>query len=547
MGRPPDRFDRRRFLALAGVGAPLALAACSSSGSGSGSTASDISPGISSASPRRGGSINIGVSSEIDGFDPASSHLDASGLTYANALFDSLTRVTRSGGWKPYLAQSVTPNTDLTVWTITLRPNVVFHDGSPLNADVALANFHALQTSALTAQTLGPVSGISKTGDLSYQITLDYPVAAFPYSMATQLGYVVALSQLNNPNGSKQPVGTGPFKLVEWVPNDHLTVTKNPHYWRPGLPYLDTVTFKPIAEDAQRENSLRSGSIDLMHSHDPNVIKDLAHAPGYQLVNNLTDTVGEPDMDFIILNCSIDPTNDLTVRQALAHALDIAALNKVFGAGVTKPQTSPFNAGSPYRSPNNHYPNYDPATARQLVAQAKPNHGGSISLTLGTIPDPRLVGITQAIQQMWQQVGIEVKLAQYQQATFIDNMVEGTFQAYTDEQFAAPDPDLNYVWWSDTTANPPIALNFARNKDPQLEQALQTGRRSSDPSVRAQAYQQVDDLLAKDLPYLWISQAPWSLTGTDKVQNFDNPIGPDGTPLQGFLAGVFDPTPIWLT
>jgi len=487
------------------------------------------------------------VSSEIDGFNPWINHFDATGLTYANTVFDSLTRVTRNGGWVPYLAQSVVPNPDRTAWTVTLRPNVVFHDGSPLNADVAIANFQKLRTSLLTGQTVTTVSAVTKTGELSYVVSLKQPVAAFPYSMATQLGYVAAQSQIDNPSGSQHPVGTGPFIAVDWSPNDHFTVKANPHYWRSGLPYLDGITFKPIVQDASRENSLQSATIDMMVSHDPHAIKDLAHNSTYSQVDTLGSTVGEPDMQFIILNTSIAPLDDINVRRALAYALDTNTLNRLFGAGVTEPATSPFSQGSPYRSPDNHYPTYNLAKARELVAQAKPNHGGTLLVNLATVPDPRLLAVLQAIQQMWQQAGFTVTLSTYQQATFIDNMLSGTsFMAYTDEMFAAPDPDLNYVWWSPTTVPPPVTLNWSRLKDPRIETALQQGRTESNPQLRAQAYQTLDNLLAEDLPYLWLGQSPWSLTAKTSVANYNNPIAPDGTPLQGFNAGIFDPTPMWV-
>ena len=162
------------------------------------------------------------------------------------------------------------------------------------------------------------------------------------------------------------------------------------------------------------------------------------------------------------------------------------------------------------------------------------------------IPDPRQTLIIQALQNMWQAAGFKVTLGQIQQVTYIDQLVGGQFQAAADEQFSAPDPDINYVWLSPTTANPPIALNFARNKDARIETALQQGRTHAEKEARIEAYQNVDKYLAEDLPYLWFSRAPWSLTGNTTVQNFANPILPDGTKGLGFAAGVFTPTQIWM-
>ena len=221
-----------------------------------------------------------------------------------------------------------------------------------------------------------------------------------------------------------------------------MTVKRNPNYWRAGLPYLDGITYRPIAQDQSRENSLKSGTIDLMVTRDPNAIRDLQHDSGYQVVRN--PSVGQNDMDFIILNTSVDPTNDLVVRQALAHAIDVDQLVKLFGAGIAKPNLSLFAPGSPYRAADNGYPKYDLAKAKALVAQAAPNHGGSIKVSLATITDPRLLNEIQAIANMWELAGITTTVSEVEQVTLIDNLVTGQFQAYTDEMFAChrPRPQL---------------------------------------------------------------------------------------------------------
>ncbi|HEY5252606.1 MAG TPA: ABC transporter substrate-binding protein [Acidimicrobiales bacterium] len=559
MADSADRYDRRTFLgrgavtaaglALAGAGGPVLLSACGgSTGKATpGSAASTTTPGVSLAKAQRGGSVTIGMSSDIDSFLPAQSHFDNTGLTYANAVFDTLTAVAADGSIRPRLAASVTPNTDMTQWTVTLRPNVRFHDGSPLTADVVLQNFHALKTSALTAQAVAPISGVTTSGALSVVFTCDEPLVAFPAYMTTQVGYVIALSQLDNTkSGSQMPVGTGPFKYVSWEPNDHFTVERNPDYWQAGLPHLDMLTFKPIVNDESRESSLRSNTIDLMVSHDPGIIRDLRHDAQYQQVTDLEQSIGEPDMDFICLNTEMAPLNDLTVRQALAYATNPEEIVKLFGDGVLTANTSLYPPGSIYRAADNGYPKFNLAKAKQLVAQAAPNHGGSLSLQLIDIPDSRQTLIIQALQSMWQDAGFKVTLNQIQQVTYIDQLVGGQFQAAADEQFSAADPDLNYVWLSPTTANPPIALNFARNKDARIETALQQGRTHAAKEARIEAYQTVDKLLSEDLPYLWFSRAPWSLTGNTTVQNFANPILPDGTKGLGFAGGVFTPAQIWM-
>ncbi|HUC35726.1 MAG TPA: ABC transporter substrate-binding protein [Acidimicrobiales bacterium] len=536
------RYDRRTFLATgAGAAAALAMAKVGSPPF----LDARHTPGIGTGKPRRGGTITIGTTSEIDGFLPSQSHFDATGYVYANTVYDTLTRVAANGTARPYLAQSVTPNSDLTSWTITLRPGISFHDGSPLNAEVVVANLQAIRQSALSGQAVRPWSSVQAAGDLQLVIDCDRPLVSLPVALATQIGYIVSMAQLDS-NDTQHPVGTGPFKYVSWTPNDQFVVERNPAYWRSGLPYLDGITFKPIIIDTSREASLRSGTIDLMVTFDPYTFTDLRNNPNFQVVSDLGQKTGQPTMGFVCLNTTAAPLSDLTVRQALAHATNSKELVKLFGAGVTPVSSSLFPVGSPYRPAHNGYPAYDLRKAKQLVARAAPRHGGSVNVALGTVPDPRQIEIFQAIQNMWTQAGVNVTLSEVQQVTYIDNLVTGSFQAYADQQFTANDPDINYVWLSDTTASGPIALNFARNSDPQIEAALQLGRTHADPATRIEAYQTVDKLLARDIPYIWISRTVSMMGASNKVQNFANPTLPDGTKAEGFRGGAFNTSQIWL-
>ncbi len=548
-----ERFDRRRFLsggartvaaaALGGVGAPLLLSDCSSAPGRAVAT-----PGVSRAAPRRGGSVKIGMNSEIDGFSPFSDNWDNTGLTYANTVYDTLTAIAADGSAQPYLAESVTPNGDYSVWTITLRPDVFFHDGTPLDAGVLVANFEAFKASPLTGQALAPVLSARRTGHLVVEMVCSQPLVPFPYYLSTQVGVVVAPSMIDPPAGtSPKPVGTGPFVYEDWVPNSHFSATRNPRYWRPGLPYLDSVTYFPIADDGARLESLQSGSVDLMISTNPSAVTTLRSNPAYQLVDTIHHHLGEPDMDFIMLNTAVAPTDDPEVRLALAKAIDYEAIVELFGGGLTQPSSGLFPPGSIYYAPSS-YPTYDLAGARALVDKARSRHGGAISLDLGTIPDPRDVQATQAIQSMWEKAGFSVTLSQTDQATFIENALEGKFHAYTWEQFSAPDPDLNYPWWSTTTVGPVggISLNFARNYDPEIQAALEEGREHANPATRIAAYRRVNERLALDLPYLWLARTIWSAGANDSVMNFSNPTLPSGQPAEGFSGGVLDPTPIWL-
>ena len=109
------------------------------------------------------------------------------------------------------------------------------------------------------------------TGPLAVTINMKTPWAPFPYYLAqAQTGYIAAPSMLNSSDGgTSHPIGTGPFVFQDWVPNSHMTATRNPHYWRKGYPYLNSITFKPIIDPNARADALQTGEIDIMHTNSP--------------------------------------------------------------------------------------------------------------------------------------------------------------------------------------------------------------------------------------------------------------------------------------
>jgi peptide/nickel transport system substrate-binding protein len=549
-------FDRRTLLA-GGAATAAGIATVNAAGLGFGGIAGATTNGpgrngVSTATPKKGGSLVFGVDAEESGFDPTQARYDEVGVMYARTVFDPLTIITNKGGWAPYLAESVVPNSNYTSWVVTLRPNLVFHDGTPCDGAALLTNFTAQSKSSLTGIVLSPIlESLVQSGPLAVTMTLKSPWAPFPFWLAGgiggQIAYVAAPSMLSNPNGTSHPVGTGPFVFKEWVPNSHFTATANPHYWRPGLPYLSQITFKPIPDEQARAEALTSGTIDMMITDTPQIITQFRGNSKYAYIDDRTDLAGEPDMNCTLLNTGKAPWNNADLRQAAAMAINRSQYAKEIDEGVLPVSTGLFVPGSPYFS-KTAFPSYNPTQAKKLVSQVKSTGGAAaVTTTLGTTNSPAAQRGQSYIQQAWEEVGIKVTPKIVEQNDLINLALAGEFEAQTWRQFGAVDPDLNYIFWSTTTVTGGIAINMARNDDPKIEAALQLGRTSTEVSVRRQAYKTVNQRLALDLPYLWTDRAIWAVVSTPSVQNWNNPKTPSGAPAFGMIGGQIWPTQIWIS
>jgi ABC-type transport system substrate-binding protein len=507
--------------------------------------------GVSSATPKPGGSLVFAVEAEEQGFDPASARYDATGIIYARTVFDPLTVVAADGSIKPYLAQSVTPNEDYSEWTIQMRPNVVFHDGTTCDATSFVNSLHHFLGGEYSF-TAKPIQNYTTTGPLTATVTMNQPWVPFDAYLAGgiggQLAWVIPDAMINNPNGTNHPIGTGPFVFQEWVVNDHFTATKNPHYWRSGLPYLDSITYKPIPDSQSRDSALASKAVQAMHTDDPQSIKQFRTESSIGYVDDSGPVLGEPDMGCILLNLTKAPFDDSRFRQATVMAINLEAYKIAINFGVNDVSEGVFTAGSPFEPSSSTYPTYNPSQATSLVSELK-NEGKSVSFTLGCTPDQATVRAATYIQSALNTVGINCSIAgqQIQQSQLINVALAGQYQALLWRQFAAVDPDLNYVFWSPTEILGSLAIDMTRNNDPLVEAALQQGRRSAVPSVRDQAYQKVSERFNVDIPYVWLDRAVWCIATQPNVQNFVSLNLPSGGPALGFGQGAIWPTQIWLS
>jgi ABC-type transport system substrate-binding protein len=500
-----------------------------------------------------GGDLIFGLEAESDGWEPTKNRWAVSGHQVAQAVFDRLATFDLDGEPQPYLAEALTPNEDNTEWTITLREGVTFHDGTPLTAEAIVQNIERHMESGLTQPAIRPIESVEVVDDLNALVKMSSPWSSFPVILAgSQVGYVVAPSQYAaGDDGARAPVGTGPFAFEEWVPDDKFVASRYEDYWRDGLPYLDSVEFRPMVEAQSRQNALFAGDINMMHTTDTDVIvagRERADGGEVQIFED--GAVGEES--FIMLNQAVAPTDDLRIRQAMAMSVSQEAYVEVIDDGIRPIARSPFIESSPWYSQEaaDAYPAYDPEAAAALVAEYEAEKGPA-EVAVALTPTEANREAVQFLAEGWEAAGISVELEEKEQTVLISDAIAGNFVANQWRQLGSIDPDGEYIWWDIQNANDigTIALNFMRMKNQELTDAMDAGRAGATFEERKAAYDEAQLLLNETLPYVWLSHTLWAIIADNSVRNIAYLTLPDGEEADGFgtgFAGAISLTEIWL-
>jgi len=406
---------------------------------------------------------------------------------------------------------------DATRLRFTLREGVTFHDGTPFNADAVKYTWDRATNNDPPGRWRSLASAVEGV-EVVDEYTVDMVAkaefgpllltAAMPF---TGIVSPAAVEALGSDAFTRAPVGTGPFKFVEWRANDRIILEANDDYWR-GRPALDQVIFRTVPEEGARMLSLRTGEADMVLLPTPSDLPELEANPDFIVE-------GAPGVGIFYLAFNLERPNvaDVRVRQAVAHAIDRELIVDAIleGGGVlAKSVIGEPVFGFKDMQLLERYP-YDPERAVELLEEAGYTRGsdgfmrdadGNV-LTLDALPSNgrslKDREIAETLQEFLRQVGITMNLDFFEWAT--------TFTLMRGETL---DYDLNSFTWFTTTADadytmysnyvstelPPSSWNRWRYANADVDEWLKAARASLDPAERAELYGKVQDQLAVDLP-----------------------------------------------
>src|SRR5829696_6770713 len=535
---------RSKVLACAVVLA-LAAAACGGGGDDSGGSGGGGTGEGDEGAPTPGGKVVYGLEAETtDGWCLPEAQLAISGIMVARTIYDTLTRPNADGEYEPWLAESVEPNDDYTEWTIGLRDGIKFHDGTDLTAEVVKNNLDAYRGQYPTRSPLlftfvfDNVESVDVVDPLTVSVTMKQPWVSFDaYLFSSGRLGMMAQSQLDDETSCAQDlVGTGPFKLVDWTPNQSLTAEKNPDYWATDadgnqLPYLDEIEFRPIVESDQRLNALQSGEINAMHESDPSTVAEMRSLNESGTIT-ATESVKFGEVSYVMLNSSKPPFDNIKAREAVASAFDFDEYNSIIGRDILTRASGPFAPGNIGNLDDTGLPSLDLDRAKELAGEYEDETGEPLSFTYTTTQAETTVAAAQVIKEQVEAAGMEMEIVTVDQSTQIDTAISGDFEAIGWRNHPGGDPDEQYVWWQST-----YPTNFGRINDPEIDRLLAEGRTTADADERQGIYEDLNRRFGEQVWNIWSYYTLWSVGTANDVHGVEGEGPSGGEPFPGLATG----------
>lgn len=495
--------------------AALLLASCSNAASSSNTTANDAN-----LKPVQGGSAVFAVDSPFLGFDPniTAAAQDARVMRQA---FDSLVYLDSDRKLQPWLAKSWKVSDDGRTYTFTLRDDVKFQDGTKFDAAAVCFNLDRIKDpnsgSIYAIGLIGPYQSCKATDATTAVVTLATPYAPFLNQLTSPF------MGMNSPTAAKgkkpadytlKPVGSGPYKIVSYTPNDRVVLERNPDYaWAPGnakhtgAAYLDKLTFQIIPDATVRIGSVRNRSVQGASGVPEEQVAALKKDATLNFIAQQQS--GAPYQ--LHFNTSRPPFNDPAVRKAARSAMDIDSAVKALYAGVINRAWGPLTPQTiAYDKSVEKSFSYDPAAAASALDAAgwkagsdgvRVKDGKRLSITyLESSPNrEKRQDIATFLQANLKKAGFDVKV-NFQQTAPLQSALQNGDYDIMGLSLVAVDPNVLYQMYDPRFIPKPgkSGFNFSHTDDPKITDLLLKGQQEQDPEARAQIYAQVQQAIVGD-------------------------------------------------
>lgn len=452
--------------------------------------------------------------------------------TVAGKIYQSLLTYDQKLNPLPSLAKSWTVSPDGLTYTFKLFENVTWHDGKPFTAkDVVFStNVFLKEVHPRARAVFARCESITAPDDFTVEFKLKEPFPAFIQSFEVSSAPMVPAHLYEgtdfraNP-ANATPIGTGPFKLKEWVKGSHIQLVRNESYYKAGLPYLDGITFRVIPDAASRSLALESGQVQQTQYSDVEPfevprLKTLANlelsTKGYEFV---------APMSWLEINHRVKPLDDKRFRKAIAYAIDRKFIRDKIWFGLGRVPTGPINSVVKFYDPKvtTYEPNIEKAKALLDEMGLKPDAKG-VRATVKIMPMPygeTWTRLGEYLKQALGKAGIAVTLESTDAAGWSQRVANWDYEITTNFLYQYGDPALGVArtYISDNIRKGVLFTNTMGYSNPKVDELFAGAAREVDNAKRQAMYSEVQQILSDELPVVWLLEMEFPTFLDKRVKN----------------------------
>lgn len=486
-----------------------------------------------SAEPVSGGALNLMVQPEPPTLNLGVNKLGPTSFV-GSKIYESLVTLSHELKPIPRLAESWEVSDDGLNYKFNLRKNVKWHDGQPFTSDDVVFSFTKFlpTTTPRTKNIMLDVESINAIDDYTVEFKLKRPFPALFMILESTGGTIMpkhlyeGVDEYLTTPVNNTIVGTGPFKLKEWQKGSHIHLVKNDDYWDEGKPYLDELFFHIVPDANSRSIAFESGKVDVIRAGDVEnfEINQLAELPNVEITNKgweYFDPIAE-----LHINLRNKPMDDLRFRQALSHAIDRNfIINNIF-FGFGRELNSPFSDGYKYKNTDfdTKY-EYSPEKAKALLDEMglKPDSNG-VRVELRLLPLPygeTWQRLGEFVREQLNKVGIKANIVATDVPGWYQRLVGGDFDLGFNYVYQLGDPAIVMSETFVTADGPAVSTlgNLGGYSNKSIDQVMLDARHMQSDSDRQSAYNEIQKVLSKELPILWLHQMDMPTLYQKKIQN----------------------------
>jgi peptide/nickel transport system substrate-binding protein len=434
----------------------------------------------------------------------------------------------------PSLAKSWEVSDDGLTYTFELQENVTWHDGEPFTAeDVIFTTMEFLpEVHPRARANFSRVESAEAPDDhtVVYTLTEPFPafMLAFEVSSAPMIPkHIYEGTDFRQNEANNTPIGTGPFKFVEWQKGSFIRLERNENYWREGQPYLDAIIFRVLPDAASRALALETGEVQLSSWNDVELfdVQRLQATPhlkfetrGYEFFAPIA---------WIEINHRVEPLGDKRFRQAIMHALDREFIRDNIWFGLGRIPTGPINSVTPFYTPDVKEYDHDPEKAIALLDEMGLEPDGSgvrARITCDILPyGETWTRLAEYVKQALEEVGIAVELRSTDAGTWAQRVSNWDYEITFDFVYQYGDPALGVArtYISDNIRKGVLFSNTMGYENPEVDRLFAEAATTADEEERARLYAEVQKILVEDVPVAWLLEMEFP---TFINQQFENVV-----------------------